>query len=170
VSDVLTRWNGLPREEAVREILPCCGARNWAVRMASGRPIQDEASLLAASDVSWQTLGEEDWLEAFRCHPRIGDSHPDKAASAQFSAWSAQEQQKVALADDAAKWAVAQYNREYERKFGRTFIVCATGKTAGEILEILRRRLQNDEATELKQAAEEQRQIMHLRLKKWLCG
>ena len=66
----------------------------------------------------------------------------------------------------ALKWG----NREYEQKFGRIFIVSANGKSAGEILEILRRRLHNDEATELQQAVEEQRQIMHLRLKKWTAG
>jgi 2-oxo-4-hydroxy-4-carboxy-5-ureidoimidazoline decarboxylase len=86
----------------------------------------------------------------------------------QSSAWSAQEQQKAATGAEAVKMALKWGNREYEQKFGRIFIVCATGKSAGEILDILRRRLHNDEATELRQAAEEQRQIMHIRLKKWL--
>src|SRR5467141_3449195 len=86
------------------------------------------------------------------------------------SARSEQEQQKAASADEAMKLALKWGNREYEQKFGRIFIVCATGKSAAEILEILRRRLHNDEATELQQAAEEQRQIMHIRLKKWIAG
>ena len=168
MSEVLVRWNGLPPEEAVREILPCCGSRTWATRMVSKRPIQDEVSLLATSDVIWRSLGETDWLEAFRSHPRIGETCAENTAPVQSSTWSAQEQQKAAIGDEALKIALMWGNREYEQKFRRIFIVCATGKSASEILEILRRRLHNDEATELRQAAEEQRQIMHVRLKKWL--
>jgi len=170
VSQMLARWNALPPEEAAREILACCGSNAWADAMASKRPLQDDGSLLAASDEIWRGLGEADWLEAFRSHPRIGETRAQKDATAQSSAWSAQEQQKAATADEAVKTALKWGNREYEQKFGRIFIVCAAGKSAGEILEILRRRLHNDEATELQQAAEEQRQIMHIRLKKWIAG
>ena len=88
--------------------------------------------------------------------------------SPQSAAWSGEEQRKVGSAGEDTKLALAEGNREYERKFDRIFIVCATGKSAPEILEILRRRLSNDEATELREAAEQQRQIAHLRLKKWL--
>jgi len=136
--------------------------------MASKRPIQDEASLLATSDVIWRSLGEPDWLEAFRSHPRIGETRAEKDAPAQSSVWSAQEQQKASTADEAAKTALKWGNREYEQKFGRIFIVCATGKSADEILEILRRRLHNDEATELQEVVEEQRQIMRIRLRRWI--
>ena len=170
MSEVLARWNGLPHEEAVREILPCCGSETWAASMASKRPMRDEAALLEASDEIWRSLGEEDWLEAFQSHPRIGETRAEKDSAAQSSAWSEQEQQKAASADEAVKMALKWGNREYEQKFGRIFIVCATGKSASEILEILRQRLHNDEATELRQAAEEQRQIMHIRLKKWIAG
>jgi len=170
VSEVLARWNGLPQEEAVREILACCGSKTWAASMALKRPIQDEDSLMTTSDAIWSGLGEQDWLEAFRSHPRIGESHAEEVAPAQSSAWSAQEQQKASSADEAVMVALKWGNREYEHKFGRIFIICATGKSASEILEILRRRLHNDEATELRQAAEEQRQIMHIRLNKWIAG
>jgi 2-oxo-4-hydroxy-4-carboxy-5-ureidoimidazoline decarboxylase len=138
--------------------------------MASKRPILDEPSLLAASDTIWQSLAESDWLEAFRSHPRIGESRAEKTVAAQSSAWSEQEQQGASAAEEAVKMALKRGNREYEQKFGRIFIVCATGKPASEILEILRRRLHNDDATELRQATEEQRKIMHLRLKKWIAG
>jgi 2-oxo-4-hydroxy-4-carboxy-5-ureidoimidazoline decarboxylase len=168
VSEVLVRWNGLAQEKAADEILRCCGSKAWAASMASKRPMQDEGSLLATSDEIWRRLGEADWLEAFQSHPRIGESRAEKSAPAQSSAWSEQEQQKAAAADEAMKNALKWGNREYELKFGRIFIVCATGKSASEVLEILRRRLQNDPATELRQAAEEQRQIMQIRLKKWL--
>jgi len=170
VSEVLARWNSLRHQEAARAILPCCGSENWAAGMASKRPIQDELSLMETSDTIWQGLGEPDWLEAFRSHPRIGESRAEVDSVTQSSAWSEQEQQKAASADEAMKLALKWGNREYEQKFGRIFIVCATGKSASEILEILRRRLHNDEATELQQAAEEQRQIMRIRLKKWFAG
>jgi 2-oxo-4-hydroxy-4-carboxy-5-ureidoimidazoline decarboxylase len=170
VSKVLARWNELRREEAEREILACCGSRTWAASMVSKRPMRDEASLLAASDAAWQHLQEADWLEAFRSHPRIGETRGEKTATPQSTAWAAQEQQKAEVADDSVRMKLKRSNREYEQKFGRIFIVCATGKSAGEILEILKSRLQNDEATELRQAAEEQRKIMNLRLKKWIAG
>jgi 2-oxo-4-hydroxy-4-carboxy-5-ureidoimidazoline decarboxylase len=167
---VLARWNSLPSEEAAREILACCGSETWAASMASKRPIHDEVSLMETSDAIWQGLGESGWLEAFRSHPQIGESYAETNATAQSSQWSEQEQRQAASADEAMKLALKWGNREYEQKFGRIFIVCATGKSASEILEILRRRLHNDEATELRQAAEEQRQIMHIRLKKWVAG
>ena len=170
MSEVLARWNALPHEEAAREILACCGSRTWAASMASNRPMDEEAALLAVSDEIWRGLGEADWLEAFKSHPQIGESRAEKESVTQSSAWSAQEQQKAATADEALKMALKWGNREYEQKFGRIFIVCATGKSASEILEILRRRLHNDDAAELQQAAEEQRKIMNLRLKKWIAG
>jgi len=168
VSEVLGRWNEMPKEDAAREILPCCGSENWAARMASRRPLREIASLLETSDEVWRGLREEDWLEAFRSHPRIGETRAEKPVDAQFSVWSSEEQQKAAAAEEAVRTALKWGNREYELKFGRIFIVCATGRSASEILEILRRRLHNDEATELQQAVEEQRQIMQIRLKKWL--
>jgi 2-oxo-4-hydroxy-4-carboxy-5-ureidoimidazoline decarboxylase len=170
VTAVLARWNSLPSEEAAREILACCGSETWAASMASKRPIRDEHSLIETSDEVWRGLGEPDWLEAFRSHPRIGDSNAETPLAAQSSAWSEQEQRQAASTDEAMKLALKWGHREYEQKFGRIFIVCATGKSAGEILEILRRRLHNDEAAELRQAAEEQRQIVHIRLKKWIAG
>lgn len=170
MNEVLARWNGLPPEEAAREILPCCGSKAWATSMSLKRPISDGAALLATSDTIWHSLGESDWLEAFRSHPRIGESHTEQTVTAQSSAWSEQEQKQAATAEEALKTALKWGNREYEQRFGHIFIVCATGKSAGEILEILRRRLHNDEATELQQAAEEQRKIMHIRLNKWIAG
>jgi 2-oxo-4-hydroxy-4-carboxy-5-ureidoimidazoline decarboxylase len=173
MSDVLGRWNFVPVAAAVNEILPCCGSRAWADGIVARRPLPDEATLLAASVEIWHSLDESDWLEAFRSHPRIGESgigesRAQTAASHQSSAWSEQEQQKVADAGDSAKVALGDANREYERRFNRIFIVCATGKSPEDILEILQRRLENDDATELREAAEQQSQITKLRLRKWL--
>jgi 2-oxo-4-hydroxy-4-carboxy-5-ureidoimidazoline decarboxylase len=167
MSGVLARWNRLPVEDAVKEILPCCGSKAWAGGMAARRPFEDVTTLLGASDETWGNLPAEDWMEAFRSHPRIGESRATQSASAQSVTWSAQEQRDVAADGVGVKIALAEANQEYERRFRRIFIVCATGKSAPEILEILRRRLKNDEPTELREAAEQQRQIIHIRVKKW---
>jgi len=174
MSDVLARWNTAPLEEAAKQILPCCGSMAWTRGMAARRPFKDEAALIAASDAMWRSLSESDWMEAFDSHPRIGESSartPEtRRSSSLSSSWSTQEQKEVANAGDAVKIALAAGNREYEQKFGRIFIVCATGKSAKELLEILQRRLHNDARTELYEAAEQQRQITQIRLRKWLQG
>jgi 2-oxo-4-hydroxy-4-carboxy-5-ureidoimidazoline decarboxylase len=111
-------------------------------------------------------------MEAFQSHPRIGESTPQsppqRSSTIESAAWSAQEQRNVAEAEADIKKALADANREYERRFNRIFIVCATGKSAAEILNILQQRLNNDAETELHEAAEQQRQIMEIRLRKWL--
>jgi OHCU decarboxylase len=166
-SAVLVRWNQLPPEEAAQELQACCGSSAWARELALRRPFPTEASLRVASDEIWSHLGTEDWMEAFSKHPRIGEKSP-QAASAQSRAWSAEEQRDAAAAGETLERALREANRAYEERFSRVFIVCATGKSASEILEIVRRRLRNDELTELHEAAEEQRKITNIRLKKWL--
>lgn len=174
MSDILARWNASGFEQAVQQILPCCGSMAWARRMASRRPIENEDALIAASDAAWRSLQESDWMEAFDSHPRIGESGAanvsDQRPSSLSLDWALQEQKQVADAGDAIKIALREGNHEYENKFGRIFIVCAAGKSAAELLEILRRRLQNDAGTELYAAAEQQRQINQIRLRKWLQG
>src|SRR5260370_18181327 len=112
MSDVLSRWNILRVAAGVDEIVPCCGSRAWADGMVGRRPLPDEVALLAASDETWRSLAESDWLEAFRSHPRIGESRAPKAALPRSAAWSAQEQQNVAGADDFVKIVLAEGNRE----------------------------------------------------------
>jgi OHCU decarboxylase len=166
-SSVLARWNCLPPEDAALEILPCCGSNSWARQMAALRPVKDENSLLAASDKIWRSLTEADWMEAFAHHPRIGQSVAPATVPARSAQWSSQEQQKVGLAGSDVIAALAEGNRAYEQRFNRIFIVCAAGKSAHTILDILQRRMRNDEQTELQESAEQQRQITSLRLKKW---
>jgi len=168
MSTKLDRWNRLSAQEAIEDVLPCCGSMTWARGLVARRPLRDETSLLAIADEIWNSLGEQDWVEAFSKHPRIGERKAPAKASAQSASWSEQEQRNVASAGDAAQQALLRANREYEQRFGRVFIVCATEKSAAEILDSLRRRLQNDDATELREAADEQRKITNLRLKKWL--
>ena len=166
----LARWNRLPIGEAMRAILPCCGSKGWAQGMVARRPFADEPALLAASNETWRNLTRSDWMEAFHSHPRIGESRPLQSSSAQSVEWSAQEQRNVGDAEATVRIALVDANREYEQRFNRVFIVCATGKSAPEILEILRRRLKNDAETDLHEAAEQQRQITEIRLRKWLHG
>jgi 2-oxo-4-hydroxy-4-carboxy-5-ureidoimidazoline decarboxylase len=164
----LARWNRLSAEEAGKEILACCGSTAWAGELAARRPFNDDASLMAASDEVWWSLATADWLEAFSQHPRIGERKAPQCTSAQSKAWSAQEQARVIDAQEALRVALEEGNREYERRFDRVFIVCATGKSAAEILEILRTRLRNDDVTEWQLSAKEQQKITRIRLKKWL--
>jgi OHCU decarboxylase len=165
---VLRHWNELSAEAAALEVQSCCGSQEWARELAARRPFSDEATLIATSDEIWNRLAPEHWLEAFSKHPRIGERRAPRTASAQSAAWSAQEQRDAAAPSEQLQAALTEGNRDYERRFGRVFIVCATGKSAAEILDILRERLNNDDATELRAAAEEQRKITNLRLKKWL--
>ncbi|HEY6372221.1 MAG TPA: 2-oxo-4-hydroxy-4-carboxy-5-ureidoimidazoline decarboxylase [Candidatus Sulfotelmatobacter sp.] len=167
-SEILTRWNLLKTDDAVNAILPCCGSRAWGQGVVARRPIADLGALLIASNETWRNLGPSHWREAFNSHPRIGESRAPQSPSAPSVVWSAQEQRQVTDADPAVRTALANANREYERRFNRTFIVCATGKSASEILEMLQRRLRNDAETELHEAAEQQRQITEIRLRKWL--
>jgi 2-oxo-4-hydroxy-4-carboxy-5-ureidoimidazoline decarboxylase len=173
MTDRLTLWNAMARDEAERSILPCCGSRAWASGMAGRRPFATATPLLEASREVWRSLDAQDWLEAFRSHPRIGDSRFGDSRAATSAAvksqeWSAEEQRQVGEGGATLKRALAEGNRRYEERFGRTFIVCATGKLPDEILQMLRRRLQNNEVAELQEAAEEQQQITQIRLRKWL--
>ena len=167
-SNVLTHWNSLPPEEAALEIFPCCGSNSWARQMAALRPIENENSLLAASGKIWRSVTEADWMEACAHHPRIGHTVAPSTAPARSAQWSSEEQQRVGSAENNVLAALAEGNRAYEQRFNRIFIVCATDKTAQTILDILQRRLRNDDQTELHESAEQQRQITNLRLKKWI--
>jgi 2-oxo-4-hydroxy-4-carboxy-5-ureidoimidazoline decarboxylase len=168
VNTVLARWNALPLDEAAKEILSCCGSRVWAARLAAMRPFANEQSLFAAADECWQHLPEVDWLEAFRSHPRIGEKHAQTKTTAASAAWSRSEQSQMKEADAAILLRMQEGHRVYEERFGRIFIVCASGKQPAEMLRILERRLANDPADELLESAAQQQQIMQLRLRKWL--
>src|SRR5271156_1746313 len=170
---VLARWNRSSIEEATAALFPCCGSKAWARGMAARRPFANDAELLRASDETWWSLTRSDWIEGFNSHPRIGESRPvtsssTKSLAAQSVEWSAEEQRNVADAGTDFEAVLADANREYEKRFKRIFIVCATGKSAAEILRILQGRLKNDDDAELQEAAEQQRQIAQIRLRKWL--
>jgi 2-oxo-4-hydroxy-4-carboxy-5-ureidoimidazoline decarboxylase len=163
---ILADWNGMGLDDAAEVILPCNGSAVWATLVAYNRPFDSPAALFDASDKIWRSLPEEDWQEAFNSHPRLGEQKA-KAATEKSLSWSAGEQ-SMADPDDAVREALAQGNREYEEKFGWIFLLCATGRSAAEMLAILQQRMKNDGATELSEAAEQQRLITQLRLRKWL--
>jgi OHCU decarboxylase len=167
-SGVLTRWNSLSAGDAANELLSCCGSQAWAQAMVAARPFHNETQLSAQASEVWRGLPEADWLEAFRSHPRIGERSAERATTAASAKWSEGEQRDVAESHDEVKRKIAEANRRYEERFGRIFIVCATGKKPAEILAILEQRLASDDATELKESAVQQEEIMQLRLRKWL--
>ena len=143
MNKVLAQWNKLESSEAAKELLPCCGSTAWVEGMTKKRPFDDEASLLISSDEVWRTLRSSDWLEAFKSHPRIGESRASVSTGGRSANWSEQEQKDVAVAQDDMRHRLAEGNRAFEEKFGYIFIVRATGKSAAEILATLERRLQN---------------------------
>ena len=166
--DALKRLDALPPEQATAAFLRCCGSRRWAEAMERGRPYADEPALLAAAERAFALLTREDWLEAFSHHPRIGDRGSLAARFPATAGWSASEQGGVRDAGEDVLDALLRGNREYETRFGHIFIVCATGKTAPEMLALLRERLPNAPAAELEIAAAEQRKITAIRLQKLL--
>ncbi|HEV2765391.1 MAG TPA: 2-oxo-4-hydroxy-4-carboxy-5-ureidoimidazoline decarboxylase [Pyrinomonadaceae bacterium] len=164
----LQEFNRLPREDASDRLLKCCGSTRWAEGVAGARPFESFEALLETADRVWWSLGREDWLEAFRSHPKIGERRAERETGEGATRWSEQEQSGTRGASAEVMSELAEANREYEERFGHIFIVCATGKSADEMLSLLRARLPNDADTELRVAAEEQRRITHLRLEKSL--
>jgi OHCU decarboxylase len=148
-------------------MIACCGAKRWASAMVASRPLGNVMALSETADRVWATMQEADWMEAFAGHPRIGERRAAHA-NAKSNAWSKQEQSSAADAAETILVEIAVGNARYEERFGFTYIVCATGKSAEEMLAILKWRLNSDRATELREAAEQQRQIMQIRLGKWL--
>jgi 2-oxo-4-hydroxy-4-carboxy-5-ureidoimidazoline decarboxylase len=136
--------------------------------MVAARPFADRVQLLAFADALARDLSRADWLEAFSHHPRIGDVAALREKFAATAAWASQEQRGAAAASDATLEALARGNRTYEERFGYIFIVCATGRSADEMLALLEARLHNDPADELGFAAAEQMKITRLRLEKLL--
>ena len=167
-NNTLERWNSLELEAAAATILSCNGSPSWAEQLAALRPFATPFDLTCTADIIWRSLDESAQQQAFDSHPRIGERHA-KSATAESLALSATEQSAAQLTNNTQA-ALAAANRAYEEKFGRIFIVCATGKSAEQMLAILQHRLSNDPATELREAAEQQRQITQIRLRKWLAS
>ena len=164
----IAELNALPDEAAGFALARCCGAQAWVAGMRAARPFRDRAGLLEAADRVAGGLARADSLEAFAHHPRIGDRDSLAKRFAATAAWAGDEQDRVAGATAATLDALAEGNRAYEERFGYIFIVCATGKSAEEMLAMLLARLGNEPEAELANAAREQRAITRLRLEKLL--
>lgn len=154
----LEKFNALPNVDAEHLLRSCCGSSRWINAMMARRPFASHDMLHAAADDSWNACGEKDWLEAFSHHPRIGDRSAAGMAS--------KEQAGMLSASTSVQDDLAKLNQAYEERFGHIYIICATGKSAEEMRDIARHRIDNEPEIELRNAAEEQRKIMHLRLEK----
>jgi OHCU decarboxylase len=164
----IEKLNHLGGNEARAALLACCGSTRWAEEVVALRPFWDVGQLLNIAGRVWRELEREDWLEAFRAHPKIGESKTAKETGEEARRWAEGEQSGAREAAVETLDALTEANREYEGRFGHIFIVCATGKTAEEMLGLLRARMGNDPETELHVAGAEQWRITELRLKKFL--
>ena len=165
---VLRQWNAMDTPELAAALADFCGAPAWTARMIAARPFATADSVFAAADAASAALGPEDWREAFRHHPRIGERTAERSQSDAARDLSSREQSGVQGAAPADLQALAEGNRAYEERFGYVFIVCAAGRTTAEMLGALRDRLKNDPDRELDIAAGEQRRITRLRLERVL--
>ncbi len=163
-SELALRYlNALHDHEARAMFLSCCGSGRWADGMVDELPFASFADVRTIADQLWAQVDDDDRLEAFRAHPRIG-------ATAGGSRWSSGEQAAAATTSDDAREALAQLNDAYFDKHGFIFIICATGKTAGDVQAALEQRVGNTTEVEIFNAAAEQALITQLRLTKWLQG
>lgn len=157
-------FNALDEVAAAEALERCCVSHTWIRGMLRERPYADPAALKAAADSVWSTLAQPDILEAFEGHPKIGDVESLSAKYAHSGETAAGEQSGMAKATEDVIRRLAEGNAQYESRFGYIFIVCASGKSALEMCELLEARLRNSPDQELTIAAEEQRKILQLRL------
>lgn len=161
----------MPDPELESALKSCCGSDAWVTAMREERT-KDPASFASLEALKgraaqlWNALATKDWDQAFRAHPRIGETKAQEKQSAVAQGWSAKEQASVDTASQATRDELRKTNLAYEEKFARIYIVCATGKSVEEMLAIAKERMDSDPETELRRAAEEQRKITELRLEK----
>jgi 2-oxo-4-hydroxy-4-carboxy-5-ureidoimidazoline decarboxylase len=164
----LSDLNALAPAARAEALGTCCGATAWVTALNQQFPFDSPASLFEAAERIWDNLGEADWREAFAHHPKIGDVHALKEKFASTATWAAGEQGAVRQASHETLEALAAGNEAYEQRFGYIFIVCATGKSADEMLALLQARLPNEPVQEIHVARNEQAKITRLRLEKLL--
>ena len=162
----IAEFDHLPEEKKRELLLQCCGSNEWVNKMLSVFPVEDLVEFLDASEQKWYECSPDDWKEAFEHHPKIGDINSIKEKFANTTQWAAAEQSGVNNSDEGTLKDLAKANTEYQNKFGFIFIVCATGRSADEMLNDLKARINNSKEEELKVAAAEQLKITKLRLEK----
>lgn len=151
-------FNALPEKEAEDRLYGCVASRRWAAQVCSSRPYADAQSFLTAASDALNGLTDDDWVAAFKAHPRIGERGGDAPES------SEREQSRAMQSAAATLYALVAQNPRYEKKFGHIFLIRASGRSAEEILSELRRRMRNDPATELAESRRELAQIAGDRL------
>lgn len=164
----LNEFNQLDLNTAHNQLRQCCVSEAWIQGMLKERPFSHESTLFEAASRIWNQLDHADYLQAFEGHPKIGDISSLRAKYADTKALATNEQSSVNHANEATLRALAEGNQQYETRFGYIFIVCATGKSAEEMLSMLSQRLLNDPETEIRLAAAEQDKITRIRLRKLL--
>ncbi|HSE52819.1 MAG TPA: 2-oxo-4-hydroxy-4-carboxy-5-ureidoimidazoline decarboxylase [Gemmatimonadales bacterium] len=157
-------FNRMTDEKASTVMVNCCGASRWVRGMLAGRPYSGLTALLARADREWRDTGPDDWKEAFAHHPRLGETRTETPVGEAARRWSSLEQEGLVAADDGARHALAQACREYEARFGRIYIVSASGRGPEELLQDLRGRMANTPEQELAIAAAELGNITRQRL------
>ena len=162
----LQQFNILSLKQAKEELFKCCGSISWSEKLAAEIPFASVQELKNKSDKIWLNCAEKDFLEAFTHHPKIGDVKSLEKKFASTQQWASGEQASVSAASQKVLENLANGNEVYEKKFGYIFIVCATGKSATEMLDLLELRLPNNSQQELKIAAAEQNKITHIRIDK----
>ncbi len=158
--------NALAPQDAHQLLFDCCACSQWADSLLQSRPFDSDERLLECADRIWKSLDESAWREAFTHHPRIGDQAPKPDQSQASGELSKSEQSGMAAASEETRAEFVRLNEEYESRFGFVFLICASGKSAQEMLDTLRSRLNRDPESELAEAAEQQRLITRLRLTK----
>jgi len=164
----LEELNTLSQPQLSEELLKCCGSSSWVKMMMTYFPADSIEDILEHAGEMWYECNTDNWKEAFAHHPKIGDAESLTKSFASTASWAMGEQSGISIASKDTIAALAQGNKEYEEKFGYIFIVCATGKSAEEMLELLQERLNNKPEEEIKIAANEQNKITKLRLQKLL--
>ncbi|MGN6754478.1 MAG: 2-oxo-4-hydroxy-4-carboxy-5-ureidoimidazoline decarboxylase [Intrasporangium sp.] len=158
----LDRINHVEDDVLTKTLLACCDVPSWADAVREGRPYADVESLLAVANAAARRFTPAEVDRALAAHPRIGERAKGAGTEA---AWSREEQSTVSR-DEQTQQDLLEGNRAYEKRFGRVFLICATGLSGEQILASLRERLGNDDATEAAVVAEELRKIALLRLRK----
>lgn len=154
------------KQEVFDAFFKCCGCTIWAKNLVDFRPFKNKEDLFRLSDMIWTSCDDEEVMEAFSHHPKIGDIKSLEKKFASTKEWASGEQSGVNVATPKVLQELADANEEYEKKFGYIFIVCATGKTADEMLNLLKIRILNEPENEIRIAKAEQNKITHIRLEK----
>ena len=164
----LESLNALTFSDANEQFETCCGAANWVEKMNQNRPFQNKDDLYQKAESIWYSLSSKDWLEAFTHHPKIGNIDSLRKKFHNTKSISTNEQSGVNDAVESTLEDLAESNQLYQDKFGFIFMICATGKSAAEMLALIKIRLTNNANAEMLNAAKEQNKITQLRLEKLL--